>query len=61
MRFFKIISVLLLLAFLQSCNNDPYAVDTSKVHLKLEFVNLDSITFNASPKELLAFNSSVKL
>ncbi len=57
MRFFKFISAFLLLAFLQSCNNDPYAVDTSKVHLKLEFVNLDSITFHASNKELLAFNN----
>lgn len=57
MRFFKIISAFVLFAFLQSCNNDPYEVDTSKVYLKLEFVNLDSITFHASSSDLLKFKS----
>jgi hypothetical protein len=55
MRFFKLITVLLALALLQSCSSDPYKVDTAKVNLSLNFINLDSVVFNSTPKKMISY------
>lgn len=54
MRFLKLFPVFLLLILIQSCSSDPYEVDTSKIKLKLEFINLDSIVTFSNNQKLIA-------
>jgi hypothetical protein len=54
MRFFKFFTTVLILTILESCSTDPYKVDTSKVNLKLEFINLDSIVNFSNKQKLIS-------
>lgn len=54
MHFLKLFTVFLVLLLLQSCSSDPYEVDLSKVNLKLEFINLDSIVNSSNNHQLIA-------
>jgi len=53
MRFFKLFPLLIVLVLFQSCFSDPYQVNLSKVNLKLEFINLDSIVNFSNPEKLI--------
>jgi hypothetical protein len=54
MRFLILFPTLLLLLFIQGCSSDPYEVDTSKVNLKLTFINLDSIVNFSNNQKLIS-------
>jgi hypothetical protein len=54
MRFLILFPALLLLLFIQGCSSDPYEVDTSKVNLKLTFINLDSIVNFSNNQKLIS-------
>lgn len=60
MCFFKFFPAILFLAILQGCSTDPYKVDTSKVNLKLEFINLDSIVNFSNNQNLLASKTQLR-
>jgi hypothetical protein len=54
MRFLILFPVFFLLVFIQSCTSNNYEVDTSKVYLKLTFINLDSITNSSNNQKLIS-------
>ena len=53
MRLLKLFHLVVLLQILQSCSSDPYDVDTTKVKLKLDFINLDSIVKFSNNQKLI--------
>lgn len=53
MRLLKLFHFVVLLQILQSCSSDPYDVDTTKVKLKLDFINLDSIVNFSNNQKLI--------
>ncbi len=54
MRFLILFPIFFLLVFIQSCTSNQYEVDTSKVNLKLTFINLDSITNSSNNQKLIS-------
>jgi len=60
MRFIPFFSLTLLLIFSTACNDNPYDVDISSIQLLEEFINLDSIVYHSSEKELLCLRSDLK-
>ncbi len=55
MRLLKLFHLVILLQILQSCSSDPYDVDTTKVKLKLDFINLDSIVNFSNNQKLIVY------
>jgi len=57
MHLFKIFPLFLLILTFQSCSSDPYFVDTTKVNIKIDYINLDSIVYHSNNNNLLTNKS----
>jgi hypothetical protein len=56
----SILTLLLVILVAVSCNQNPLDVDASKVKLKIGFVNMDSILFQASSSGLITAHQEFK-